>query len=97
MSNSKLFATFMWPLLGFKRGIDSYNYHYLKNDSYKYSTNHKPPPLFIHKIGWGIGAASAYINPFTILFVLYKEMYRFEINIRGLEEEKKTDFYNEVL
>ena len=84
----------IWPLLGFKRGMDSYNHHHSKNDLY---IKQQGPPLFINKIGWGICSAGAYINPCTFPFVLYKEVYRLEINIRGLEEEKKKDYYNEVL
>ncbi len=84
----------IWPLLGFKRGMDSYNHHHSKNDLY---IKQQGPPLFINKIGWGIFSACAYINPVIIPFVLYKEVYRLEINIRGLEEEKKKDYYNEVI
>ena len=84
----------LWPLLGFKRGIDSYDYHHSKNDLYIRS---KGPPLFINKIGWGICSAISYINPCTFPFILYKEVYRLEVNLRGLEEEKKTDYYNRVL
>ena len=84
----------IWPLLGFKRGMDSYNHHHSKNDLY---IKQKGPPLFIDKIGWGICSAGAYINPCTIPLILYKEVYRLEVNLRGLEEEKKKDYYNEVL
>jgi hypothetical protein len=84
----------IWPLLGFKRGMDSYDYHHSKNNLYN---KQQGPPLFINKIGWGIGSACAYMSPFTFFIVLYKEVYRLEINIRGLEEEKKKDYYNEVI
>jgi len=83
----------IWPLFGFKRGMDSYDYHHLKNVYIRSESS----PLFIDKIGWGICSTIAYINPFTIPFILYKEVYRLEVNLRGLEEEKKTDYYNRVL
>jgi hypothetical protein len=83
----------LWPLLGFKRGMDSYDYNYSKNAAVMKKPNH----LLIDKIGWGICSAGAYINPVTFLYVLYKEVYRLEVNIRGLEEDKKTDYYNEVI
>jgi hypothetical protein len=84
----------IWPLLGFKRGMNSYDHDYSKKNVYiKQQSSH----LFIDKIGWGICSAIAYINPCTIPFMLYKEVYRLEVNIRGLEEEKKTDYYNRVL
>jgi len=84
----------LWPLLGFKRGMNSYDYHHSKNDLY---IKQKGPPLFIDKICWGICSAGAYINPCIIPLILYKEVYRLEVNLRGLEEEKKKDYYNKVL
>ena len=84
----------IWPLLGFKRGMNSYDHDYSKNELY---IRPKGPPLFIDKIGWGICSAFAYINPVVLPFILYKEVYRLEVNLRGLEEEKKTDYYNRVL
>ena len=94
ISGKAHFLIGMWPLLGFKRGMDSYDYHHSKKHAY---IREQHSPLFIDKIGWGICSTIAYINPCTIPFILYKEVYRLEINIRGLEDEKKTDYYNEVL
>ena len=85
-----------WPLLGFKRGVDSYNYHYSNNRLYRHSEKMKSPPLYLDKLFWGVGGTFCYLNPITFLFVLYKEVYRIEVNLRGLEDEKKTDYYNEV-
>ena len=85
-----------WPILGFKRGINSYNYNYEHNKLYSHGKPIKNP-LYLHKLAWGIVSAIAYINPATGLIGLYKEVYRIEVNLRGLEDEKKTDYYNEVL
>jgi len=82
-----------WPVLGFKRGLNSYDYNYEQNKLYKKTKN----PLYLDKLVWGTVSTIAYVNPCTFLFVLYKEVYRLEVNLRGLEDEKKTDYYNEVL
>jgi len=79
-----------WSALGFKRGINSYDYSYNKKF-------HIKQHLYLEKGIWGLTSTIAYINPCTFFFVLYKEIYRLEVNLRGLEDEKKTDYYNEVL
>ena len=79
-----------WGALGFKRGINSYDYSYNKK-------SHIKQPLYLEKGIWGLTSTVAYINPCTFFFILYKEIYRLEVNLRGLEDEKKTDYYNEVL
>ena len=35
-----------------------------------------------------------YINPITFIFILDKELYRLEVDLRGLENEKTTAKYN---
>ena len=75
----------VWAGLGFIRGINSYNYY--NNKPYMYSSS------FMH----GIFGVLIYVNPVFLPFTTYKEFYRLEVNIRGLEEDKKTDYYNEVL
>jgi len=79
-----------WGALGFKRGINSYDYSYKKDSRLKQH-------LYLEKGKWGVVSTIAYINPISFLFVLYKEIYRLEVNLRGLEDEKHTDYYNEVL
>jgi len=83
-----------WALLGLKRGINSYDYNYSRNRLYK---NSLIGPFYIDKAGWGFAGIMIYLSPVTFLFALYKEVYRLEVNLRGLEDEKKTDCYNEVL
>jgi hypothetical protein len=100
MNNTKRFIGLIpilgWPILGFKRGLNSYDYNYSNNKLYKYSENPKHP-LYLDKLVWGVGGIFWYLNPCTFFFVLYKEIYRLEINLRGLEDEKKTEYYNKVL
>jgi len=100
MNNTKiiirLIPIFGWPALGFKRGINSYDYNYSNNKLYKHYEKAKHP-FYLDKLAWGVGGTFLYLNPCTFLFVLYKEVYRIEVNLRGIEDEKKTDYYNEVL
>ena len=84
----------IWALLGCKRGLNSYDY----NNSYnKINYRKEKQHLYLNKAIWGFGAILAYINPGSLPFMLYKEVYRLEVNLRGLEDEKKTDYYNEVV
>lgn len=76
-------AITMWGGLGFKRGINSYS---SKNEN----------SLYVDKFVLGVRGVIFYLNPFFIPYITYKEMYRLEVNLRGLEDEKKTKFYNEV-
>jgi len=74
----------LWSGLGFVRGANSYDY---KN---------KTPFLYSSKMLHGFGGAMTYLNPFLSFLIIYKEIYRLEVNIRGMEEEKNSDFYNEL-
>jgi len=78
-----------WSVLGFKRGLQSYDYNYTKSI-------HKEPYLYISKGQQGLLGIFLYMNPLLFPITLYKEMYRLEVNLRGLEEEKKTDYYNTI-
>ena len=103
MNNTKkaigLIPILGWPALGFKRGMNSYDYYYSNNKLYRnYDKSEKAKPhLYLHKIAWGFGGMLWYLNPVGVFFGLYKEAYRIEVNLRGLEDEKKIDYYNEVL
>ena len=82
-----------WSLLGFKRGINSYDYSH-KKDSQVMKIKQD---LYLEKVIWGLTSTIAYVTPFSFFVVLYKEIYRLEVQLRGLEHEKKTDYYNRVL
>jgi len=77
-----------WTLLGFKRGLQSYDY--------TYKSSRKESYLYISKGQQGLLGMFLYINPLLFPFHMYKELYRLEVNLRGLEEEKKTDYYNQL-
>lgn len=78
--------------MGFTRGLNSYDYNYTK-----FKSIHKETYLYISKGQQGLLGIFLYINPLFLPISLYKEMYRFEVSMRGLEEEKKTDYYNNML
>jgi hypothetical protein len=80
-------------LLGFKRGINSYDYKYNKNNINKSLTS-KEPYFYSHKICSGLYGIIIYTNPVLFFVVVPKEIYILEVNLRGLEDEKKTDYYN---
>ena len=76
-----------WSLLGFKRGLNYYDYNHDKHAN-------KETYLYISKVQQGCFGFFFYCNPIFLPFNVYKEIYRLEVNIRGLEEEKKTPYYN---
>lgn len=77
--------------LGFTRGINSYDYEYTQK---KYK---QEPYLYSTKILYGLSGSICYLTPLCFFIILPKEIYRLEVNIRQLEEEKKTDYYNFLL
>jgi hypothetical protein len=90
-SNIKIAIMGGWAMLGFKRGVDSYVYSY---SNINLSQNNIP--LYLDGFFWGIGGTATYVFPPFIFFSLYKEMYRLEVNIRGLKYEKNTKYYNSL-
>ena len=76
-----------WCGLGFIRGINSYTYQHYKYEN----TQHY---LYLHSFGYGCCGILFYTNPFLLPFSVYKEIYRLEVDLRKLEDEKKTDFYS---
>lgn len=81
----------LWGMLGYKRGINNYEYEY-SNNQYNKMTY-----LYIDKISYGIYGICLYINPILLPMSVYKEVYRLEINMRKLESEKKSKYYNLII
>lgn len=96
LHNNKLLYTISASsgLLGFMRGMHSYDYRYNK---YKNKYNQDDAYLYSSKICHGLFGACYYATPVFIALILPKEIYRLEVIIRGLTDEKKTDYYNEIL
>jgi hypothetical protein len=56
----------------------------------------KPTTFYITRMMYGLYGASFYAIPFTGPVCAVKELYRIEINLRNIDNEKKTKFYNTV-
>jgi hypothetical protein len=92
-------------VLGFYRGINKYKYDY-KNAFDRYENDcknypdckfNKPTFFYLNSFFYGTYGTLMYLNPFYIPVFMYKELYRLEVNVRGLDEEKKERKYYEVL
>ena len=83
-----------WSIIGFNRGLHEYDYeHSEDNDNY----HKKQPYMYTNKIFNGLFGIFIYINPCFIPLIIHKELYRLEINVRGLENEKTSREYNKIL
>jgi len=71
-----------WCGLGFYRGIKKYN-HSCKKDY-----------LYTNSVFSGLLGTIIYANPAFIPLLLYKELYRVEVNLRKLD---KKDTYYDVM
>lgn len=72
-----------WVSLGIKRGVDYYD--------------HSNPSIYLYKnrLFAGFMGGIIYANPFLSLIVINKELYRLEILVRNMEEERtKTTYYD---
>jgi len=78
-----------WCGLGFIRGINSYKYYHNKCEK-------KEDYLYLNSVFYGFCGVLIYANPILIPSSAYKEIYRLEVNLRNLENEKKTDYYNNL-
>jgi hypothetical protein len=74
-------------LLGFNRGMNDYEFRITNYNKKIYSM----------KIWYGIFGVMTYLNPVLLIFTIPKEMYRLEVNLRNMDDEKKTNFYNTLL
>lgn len=97
-----------WLGLGFYRGTQHYGrdykklcirYEEKKNNKYyaDIGIGDKPQYLYTHSVGFGLFGLLFYGNPITVMGVIPKEIYRLEVNIRGLHEEKEKDSYYDFL
>lgn len=78
-------------VLGFYRGVNLGIYTYNKYNrmhSYKYNA------MYIPTLCYGLYGIVIYINPVLLPFIMYKELYRLEVNLRNLELLDEDDYYN---
>lgn len=96
--------------LGAYRGVKSYNYEY-KTDIIRYEFDFKnygkywdeeriknnTPRYFYGGCALrGVLGTALYASPLGV-FMVFKEIYRLEVNLRGLESEKNSETYNNLL
>lgn len=87
IKNKCIIGTFtLWGTLGFVRGVQSYNFQTSSISS-----------LYTDKVLNGIIGVIFYVNPGSGLIMLYKEIYRLEVNIFNIKTEKESNFYNKLL
>jgi hypothetical protein len=87
--------------LGFVRGTNHYEYCYNKK-LYQYycyeDRKYKNPPyLYSTRTVYGLFGTFCYITPFMYCVVLPKEVFRLEVNLRGLDSVKTESYYNLLL
>ena len=98
----KTYFLMSWAGLGFYRGAHCYSYGYeapkerLPNQAYMYLYSRAAERAFIQGLAGFMGTV-VYLHPLLLFLVVPKELYRLEVNMRGLEDEKKSDFYNRLL
>ena len=92
----------VWIGLGCYRGVKLYNYTYNYNCiEYEKEENKKkdkkPTYFYAECFGAGLFGGFLYVNPFLLPITISKEIYRLEVNIRGLNEEKEKHSFYEIL
>jgi hypothetical protein len=80
----------LWCSLGLYRGGQNYEYEY-KQIRYE-----RIPYLYIYKFNNSIYYGIYYMCPLLFPFILSKEIYRLEVYLRKLENEKKKIYYYEI-
>jgi hypothetical protein len=53
--------------------------------------------MYITSFCNGLYGIFVYFNPVFLPYLMTKELYRLEVNLRNLENEKNSRFYNEIL
>lgn len=89
----------MWASFGFYRGVDLQNAYYkMEYEFYERNKqdNVEPKYFYSRAIKTGLVGFLCYINPITLPFVLSKEMYRLEVNMRNLKGEKEKYEYKRL-
>lgn len=109
MSNKKLLYGIMSSssIIGFYRGARNYEFNYnekmnkyekmCQTTSYSYDIIEKPKFFYYEYFSFGMCGMIMYVNPFCLLKIIPREIYRLEVNLRNLEDEKKTRYYNEIM
>ena len=78
--------------LGVYRGVSSYNYDFKANTRMGNIKTYLYTSAAFRGGVYGI----LYISPIVNLFIISKELYRLEVNLRGIKEEMDTSLYYEL-
>ena len=90
LTRNQLLGVSFSGMIGFIRGMNQYDYEY--NEINKYKKEY----LYTSKIGTGLLGTFVYMNPGFFFFFFFFFIYRFVINLFGLEDEKNSYFYNKI-
>jgi hypothetical protein len=88
------FSYTSWCGLGFIRGTQSYKY---ENFKYKREKEFENNLIYTNQFLLGAVGTIFYAIPIFFPFFIYKEIYRLEVNLRKIDNEKKSRFYNELI
>ena len=91
----------------YKKDMNYYEYkkEQYKKDKIKYPTMDlyepkqplKPNYFYLTSFSHGIFGSCLYVFPMSMPVCFVKELYRIEINLRGVDDEKNTAFYNKLI
>lgn len=91
----------------YKKDMNYYEYkkEIYKKDKIKYPNIHlyepkqplKPIFFYLTSFSHGIFGSFLYVFPISMPVCFVKELYRIEINLRSVHDEKNTAFYNKII
>jgi len=81
----------------YNKDIERYHKDMVLYPTIIFSQPIKPTKFYITGIFRGCVGVLLYLTPVTGPLCMIKELYRAEINIRKLDDEKKSRYYNEIL
>ena len=90
---AKIVAGVSWVSLGFYRGTRSYEY-----EVNKYAKHNTPvEDLYCGTFLYGVAGVFLYVFPPFSLIMIPKEIFRLEVNLRGLDHLKKSSSYSDLI
>jgi hypothetical protein len=89
---------FLWggmTTLGFYRGVRANLY--MADEENNNKSTPTEPYMYSATIAHGVFGAFLYWNIYLMPFMIIKEIYRAEVNLRGLEDKKLNNFYKYLI
>jgi hypothetical protein len=81
----------------YNKDMEKYNVNIKKYPDIHYRVPQKiekPQKYYISTVGYGLYGSSIYLFPYPGILFFFKEIYNLEIILRGLNDAKKTRYYN---